>query len=162
MDHQPPPDPLFTTPPDDDGDGKLEYRTESELRSEFINTLDTTLAQGAKDYGNGSFFTPPMETPAEILAEIMDVAGWAYVMWVKMRRRLNQIELAAQPHLGECMAGPDCAAHPAAPEAAGNFSHMPEHWRDAVLHAAWLVSENKLNVSALDPFFALDNGETPG
>jgi hypothetical protein len=73
--------------------------TELQLRARFLQMLDDRLSAGAAEYGNASFGTPPMETQEEILAEILDVAGWAYVMWVKMQLRLKAVELAASPFL---------------------------------------------------------------
>lgn len=68
---------------------------ESRLRTEFLDTLAARLAAGAAEYGNASFSRPAPETTAEILDEVLDVAGWAYVLWVQMRQRLEALELAA-------------------------------------------------------------------
>ena len=67
---------------------------ESDLRLDFLDQVAARLAKGAEEYGNESFEKPGTE--AEILEELIDVAGWAYVAWVKMRRRLENLELAAQ------------------------------------------------------------------
>lgn len=66
---------------------------ESSLRRQFLDALAARLEVGAKDYGNQSFRRP--ETAEELLDELLDVAGWAYVSWVRMRIRLREIELAA-------------------------------------------------------------------
>ncbi|MEY4535629.1 MAG: hypothetical protein RLZZ246_1947 [Planctomycetota bacterium] len=56
--------------------------------------LTVRLEAGAKEYGDRSFYKPG--TAEEILQELVDVAGWAFVAWVQMRMRLQGLELAAQ------------------------------------------------------------------
>lgn len=64
------------------------------LQVEFVGLLKARLEQGAIDYGDKSFHRPG--TAEEILDELVDVAGWAFVAWVQMRMRLQGLELAAQ------------------------------------------------------------------
>lgn len=63
---------------------------------EFFDVLRARLAKGAAEYGDKSFAKPTPTSAAEILEEILDVAGWAFVHWVAMRRRLHELDLAAQ------------------------------------------------------------------
>lgn len=69
---------------------------ESFLRKEFLNRLESRLEAGARDYGNASLERPFPETAEEILDELLDVAGWSYVAWVRMRTRLQRLEIAAR------------------------------------------------------------------
>lgn len=69
---------------------------EKTLREEFLAAIAGRLEVGARDYGNESFHKPVAATEEEILAELLDVAGWAYVLWVQMRVRLQKLAIAAE------------------------------------------------------------------
>lgn len=64
------------------------------VQAEFLGALEGRLTAGAAEYGDASFHRAG--TAEEILDEILDVAGWAFVAWVQMRIRLQGLELAAQ------------------------------------------------------------------
>lgn len=64
-----------------------------ELRAEFLDAIDKRLIQGEKDYGNQSFTSDNLGR--EVLEEILDVAGWMFVIWVQMRMRLERLEVEA-------------------------------------------------------------------
>lgn len=53
---------------------------------EFTAMLHERLERGEREYGDGSFTRPLGELPAEIMEELADVCGWAFVMWCRMRK----------------------------------------------------------------------------
>lgn len=67
-----------------------------ELQQEFVRRLQRRLARGAEEYGDASLKRPLAETVEEMLQEVEDIAGWAFVMWVQLRTRLNAVVQAAQ------------------------------------------------------------------
>lgn len=58
---------------------------EQELRLEFLETLAARLATGAAEYGNKSFNKTRAQLKQEMEQELLDIAGWAYVMWAKLK-----------------------------------------------------------------------------
>lgn len=65
------------------------------LEDEFVARLRERWKQGAIEYGDESFGLPIHCTAAEILQEVEDVAGWAFVAWVQMRERLGVVRSSA-------------------------------------------------------------------
>ena len=64
------------------------------LEAEFVRRLKKRWARGARDYGDASFEAPLPKTVAEILCEIEDIAGWSFILWVQLKRRLdNMVEV---------------------------------------------------------------------
>lgn len=61
----------------------------------FLDQVAARLEVGRAEYGDRSFRRPPLETDGEILDEILDIAGWAFVKWVQMSERLARVEAAA-------------------------------------------------------------------
>jgi hypothetical protein len=68
----------------------------TDLIEDFTSRVKERLRAGAVEYGDASFGRSMPSTAQEILQEIEDVAGWAFVMWVQMRRRLAGVLLAEQ------------------------------------------------------------------
>ena len=60
----------------------------------FWNQLWLKLERGAKEYGDASFDRPRDELWGEIQEECIDIAGWAYVLWLKVEalKRRDQAE----------------------------------------------------------------------
>lgn len=52
---------------------------------EFESEMKMRLEQGFKDYGDGSFSRPPRELLAEVEQELMDVVGWSFILWVRIK-----------------------------------------------------------------------------
>lgn len=50
---------------------------------------------GAREYGDRSFFRSPLETVDQVLDEVADIAGWAFVLWVQLKLRLENAVLSA-------------------------------------------------------------------
>jgi len=51
----------------------------------FCAAIAGRLAAGAKEYGDVSFTRPVGDLLEEIEQELFDVAGWAFVLWVRVR-----------------------------------------------------------------------------
>jgi len=61
----------------------------------FIAALRPRLYVGAQTYGDASFERALPETADEIMQELLDVAGWAWIAWVRLKRvrdRINELE----------------------------------------------------------------------
>ena len=63
-----------------------------EEREHFLSELNARLDAGAHEYGDASFNRPIASTLSELEDEVLDVAGWAFVMWVQLRRRRDRLE----------------------------------------------------------------------
>jgi len=59
---------------------------------EFVGRVETRLDAGEREYGDKSFTSPPLETLREIEEELLDVVGWGYIMWTKMRKISKALE----------------------------------------------------------------------
>lgn len=64
-------------------------RRQAELEDEFVERLRARLDAGRREYGAVSFERPPDELRGEIEEELLDVAGWAFVLWVRVRSLLG-------------------------------------------------------------------------
>jgi len=53
---------------------------------EFWLRLRERLEAGARNYGEVSFRREPAELAGEIEQELLDVCGWAFVLWCRLRR----------------------------------------------------------------------------
>jgi hypothetical protein len=53
---------------------------------EFVSEIRDRLEQGRRDYGDQSFLRNPGELAEEIRQELADVAGWAFILWSRLRR----------------------------------------------------------------------------
>jgi hypothetical protein len=52
---------------------------------EFVEQVRARLAQGAREYGDRSFDRPISELLGEIEQELLDVCGWSFLLWCKLR-----------------------------------------------------------------------------
>ena len=57
----------------------------AEAEDQFIEALRARLDAGRREYGPQSFTRSPVELRGEIEEELLDVAGWAFVLWVRVR-----------------------------------------------------------------------------
>ena len=64
-------------------------------RRAFLDALAARLEIGAREYGNASFDKPMAVTAGELEDEALDIAGWAYIMWVQLRRRCARLDGAS-------------------------------------------------------------------
>jgi hypothetical protein len=75
-------------------------QSEEKDRQEFLAILEARLAQGATEYGNKSFNKGYAELRRELLAELEDIAGWSYILWRKIKVRLEALERQVPPDVG--------------------------------------------------------------
>lgn len=54
--------------------------------ADFFAALRAKLDAGAKQYGDASFARPTAEILGELAAEALDLAGWGFVLWERIRR----------------------------------------------------------------------------
>lgn len=52
---------------------------------EYVREVRKRLKRGAETYGDESFKRPVSELLEEIESELMDVSGWAFVLWCRIR-----------------------------------------------------------------------------
>lgn len=75
----------------------------------FLAKVERRLEKGAVEYGDASLRAPPAELAREIEEELLDVVGWGFLLWVRMRG------IAARVGVPEVRTGhawaPDGAAH---------------------------------------------------
>ncbi len=67
---------------------------------EFLDRLAARLEAGAREYGDKSFDTPLPAISGNLLEEVEDVAGWAFVMWRHLAIRLGRVEAKAALDFG--------------------------------------------------------------
>jgi len=53
---------------------------------EFMEAIKKRLKAGKREYGDCSFTCPASEIAEEIEEELLDVAGWAFFLWLRIRR----------------------------------------------------------------------------
>ena len=51
----------------------------------FASCVAARLETGRREYGDRSFSREPRELVREVEEELFDVAGWAFVLWSRMR-----------------------------------------------------------------------------
>ena len=77
--------------------------------AEFARAVNARLEAGRASYGDASFSRHPAVLCGEVEQELLDVCGWSYVLWVRMRA------------LREALDGGAKAASAAAPVASGGI-----------------------------------------
>lgn len=53
---------------------------------EYQRRVRARIKAGAQEYGDTSFLSSPLALIEEIQQEIEDIAGWGYIMWVRLER----------------------------------------------------------------------------
>lgn len=53
---------------------------------DFMKAIRKRLERGKEEYGDSSFTRPPSELAGEIEEELLDVAGWAFFLWLNIRK----------------------------------------------------------------------------
>ena len=64
----------------------------------FTAAIRKRLEAGRVEYGDASFDLPPARLIEEIRQELRDVAGWAYVMDVRLARMAEAVERGRVGH----------------------------------------------------------------
>lgn len=62
----------------------------------FVSRVASRLQRGAATYGDTSFDKPLATTADEILQELEDVAGWAAIAWVRIKKQLAWVDESAK------------------------------------------------------------------
>lgn len=65
--------------------------------SEFTAALHGRVSRGRDTYGDSSFHRPFADVLEEIEEELLDVAGWGFVLWCRvraLRERLADVEVS--------------------------------------------------------------------
>lgn len=68
---------------------------------EFLQRLEIKVERGAQEYGDASFNLPADRISEELEQELLDIAGWGFILWVRMQRlkdRLRGIEVNLTPN----------------------------------------------------------------
>lgn len=52
---------------------------------EFLGKVESRLQQGYEEYGDSSLRAPPAALAGEIEEELLDVMGWGFMLWLRMR-----------------------------------------------------------------------------
>lgn len=71
--------------------GARNVEDEAEL-GEFWQQLKARLEAGARHYGDASFRRQPAALAREIEEELLDVCGWAFVLWCRLRDLAGAME----------------------------------------------------------------------
>jgi hypothetical protein len=64
---------------------------------EFETLMKARLEAGAREYGDRSFRRPPSELVTEIEEEVLDIVGWAFMLWVRVRALNDMALVVPQP-----------------------------------------------------------------
>lgn len=57
-----------------------------ELWPEFEEVMKSRLQAGHLNYGDGSFDRPPNELLEELAQEALDIVGWGFILWARIRK----------------------------------------------------------------------------
>lgn len=60
----------------------------------FVALLRARLKVGAQQYGDRSFQRPLVEVLGEIEQELVDIAGWGLIAWVRLQRLRTAVDHA--------------------------------------------------------------------
>jgi hypothetical protein len=61
---------------------------------EFISRLQDRVAQGDRSYGDHSFSRNPLALITEIQEELLDVAGWGFILWTRLEGIRKALEVS--------------------------------------------------------------------
>ena len=56
----------------------------------FIKELDKKLGRGFREYGDQSFDKPDSELRKEVEEELLDLCGWSFIRWVKLKENAKK------------------------------------------------------------------------
>lgn len=60
--------------------------------AEFVARVEKRLEAGAKEYGDASLRAPPAKLAGEVEEELLDVMGWGFLLWRRMRVIAERVE----------------------------------------------------------------------
>lgn len=70
--------------------------------AQFVLVLHDKLERGEQTYGNASFDRPLPRTLDELLEELVDICGWAWVMFVRieaLKESLTTMQVDPRPRV---------------------------------------------------------------
>ena len=59
---------------------------------EFISLVEHRLEQGAVEYGDSTLHRPALEVLDEVEEELLDVMGWSFFAWLRIRRLKEKVK----------------------------------------------------------------------
>ena len=59
---------------------------------QFMEAVRVRMERGRETYGDKSFLRAPDELAGEVEEELLDVAGWSFVLWNRIRELRNKIK----------------------------------------------------------------------
>ena len=71
--------------------GRQIYKPLTE-QEQYFRELEKRLKAGAEAYGDSSFGKSENSLLKEIQEEILDIAGWSYILWAKIERLKSSID----------------------------------------------------------------------
>ena len=67
-------------------ENKISMKMIKEKFPEYVTGIEARLRRGAIEYGDASFMRPPDELLDELIQEVMDISGWAFILWTRLER----------------------------------------------------------------------------
>jgi hypothetical protein len=61
---------------------------------EFVSLVEHRLEQGAVEYGDSTMRRPALEVLDEVEQELLDVMGWSFFAWLRIRRLKAKVKKA--------------------------------------------------------------------
>ncbi|HUT54380.1 MAG TPA: hypothetical protein VM658_13405 [bacterium] len=61
---------------------------------EFVSLVEHRLEQGAVEYGDSTMRRPALEVLDEVEQELLDVMGWSFFAWLRIRRLKEKVKKA--------------------------------------------------------------------
>lgn len=58
----------------------------------YEQALHDRLVEGSKQYGDASFSCPARELIDQISEELLDVSGWAFILWCQLHDLTNKLK----------------------------------------------------------------------
>lgn len=59
---------------------------------DFLSRVEHRLEAGAREYGDASLRAPPGALCREVEEELLDVVGWGFLLWLRMRGIAERME----------------------------------------------------------------------
>ena len=59
---------------------------------EFVSLVEHRLEQGAVEYGDETLHRPALEVLDEVEEELLDVMGWSFFAWLRIRRLKEKVK----------------------------------------------------------------------
>jgi hypothetical protein len=69
---------------------------------EFASKVASRLEKGRQTYGGWSFSRSPGQLLDEVEEEILDVCGWSYILWTRLRTLRQRLESETEGAVRQC------------------------------------------------------------